>query len=81
MPPTSWNPSPALSKKCKAFVVSHWGRRGLIAVKDHPVSWVRHEANPELKLLRRKQKGLPLIEVRPVANRLVLQLSTEKDAA
>ncbi len=69
---------PALSKKCKAFVISHWGRDGLMQVKERPVSWVRHEANPHLKQLRRRKKGLPLIAVRGTINRIHLALSTEK---
>lgn len=68
----------ALSKKCKQFVMAHWGRDGLQQVMDRPVSWVRHEANPQLKALRRTQKTLPLIAIRPTVNRIHLQLSTEK---
>ena len=67
-----------LSKKCKAFVVAHWGTGGLQQVKERPVSWVRHEANPQLKVLRRKQKNIPLISVRGTINRIHLALSTEK---
>ena len=70
-----------LSKKCKRFVISHWGRDGLIQVMDHPVSWVRYAANPQLKLLRRKHKQLPLIFVRGETNRIYLALSTEKRGA
>ena len=66
-----------LSKKCKQFVITHWGMNGLHEVKERPVSWVRHEANPQLKLLRRKGKHLPLIAVRGTVNRIYLQLSTE----
>jgi hypothetical protein len=73
-----WMMTPELSEKCKRFVVSHWGKDGLQQVMDHPVSWVRHEANPQLKLLRRKQKTLPLISVTGTANRIHLALSTEK---
>ena len=69
---------PALSKKCKAFVVSHWGMDGLAQVMERPVSWVLYEANPHLKQLRRKRKRLPLIAVRGEVNRIHLALSTEK---
>ena len=67
-----------LSKKCKQFVISHWGKDGLAHVMERPVSWVRHEANPRLKVLRRKQKKVPLILVHGEVNRIHLQLSTEK---
>ena len=67
-----------LSKKCREFIVTHWGKDGLIQVMERPVSWVRHEANPHLKLLRRKDKKLPLIAVRSDINRIHLILSTEK---
>ncbi|MBI3021539.1 MAG: hypothetical protein HYY90_04105 [Candidatus Omnitrophica bacterium] len=73
-----WLPSPELSKKCKQFVISHWGKDGLEQVMERPVSWVRHEANPHLKHLRRKRKDLPLIAVRGSTNRIHLALSTEK---
>jgi predicted lipid carrier protein YhbT len=72
--------SPAISAKCRRFVVEHWGKEGLQEVKDHPVSWVRHRANPHLKLLRRRRKNVPLIAVRGTVNRIHLALSTEKDA-
>ena len=75
-----WMPTPELSKKCKQFVMAHWGKDGLQQVMDHPVSWVRYEANPHLKQLRRKRKGLPLIDVRGTSNRIQLALSTEKKA-
>ena len=68
----------ALSKKCKAFVKSHWGPDGLKQIKERPVSWVLYEANPQLKLLRRKQKGMPLLSVRGSASRIHVALSTEK---
>ena len=67
-----------LSKKCKQFVMSHWGKDGLAHVMERPVSWVRHEANPRLKVLRRKQKHLPLLSVRGDLNRIHVFLSTEK---
>lgn len=67
-----------LSKKCRRFVLSHWGKDGLAQVQERPVSWVRHEANPHLKQLRRKRKGLPLITVRGSVNRIHLELTTEK---
>ena len=73
-----WMATPELSKKCKQFVVAHWGKDGLTQVLERPVSWVRHEANPHLKLLRRKDKGVPLISVRGTVNRIELTLSTEK---
>ena len=73
-----WLLTPELSKKCKQFVISHWGKDGLEQVMERPVSWVRHEANPHLKALRRKQKHLPLILVRGDTNRIQLALSTEK---
>ena len=73
-----WMLTPELSKQCKKFVVAHWGKDGLTQVMDHPVSWVRHEANPHLKQLRRKRKGVPLIFVRGTINRILLELSTEK---
>ncbi len=70
--------SPEISKECQKFVISHWGRSELQQVKERPVSWVRHEANPHLKQLRRKQHNLPLIAVRGTVNRIYLELSTEK---
>ena len=73
-----WRVHPQLSKKCKEFVVSHWGRYGLLQVQDRPMSWVRHEANPQLKLLRRKHKSLPSICVEADQNRIRLELSTER---
>ena len=73
-----WLPTPELTKKCKQFVVSHWGKDGLEQVMERPVSWVRHEANPHLRQLRKKQKGLPLIQVTGTVNRIHLALSTEK---
>ena len=72
-----WLLTPELSKKCKAFVVSHWGKDGLAEVMERPVSWVRHEANPHLKQLRRKRKDLPLIAVHGSTSRIHLALSTE----
>jgi hypothetical protein len=73
-----WLPTPALSKKAKRFVVSHWGKDGLEQIMERPVSWVRHEANPHLKQLRKKHKNLPLISVHGSINRIHVQLSTEK---
>lgn len=70
--------TPALSKKCKQFVISHWGKDGLEQVLERPVSWVRHEANPHLKHLRRKDKHLPLIAIQGTLDRIRLMLSTEK---
>ncbi len=72
--------SAELSKKCKRFVVAHWGKDGLKHVKERPVSWVRHEANPHLKVLRRRGRALPLIAVRGAVNRIYLTLSTEGQA-
>ncbi len=73
-----WMLTPELSKKCRQFVVSHWGTDGLTQIMERPVSWVRHEANPHLKQLRKKQKGLPLLDVRGGLNRIHVALSTEK---
>ena len=73
-----WLATPELSKKCKKFVMAHWGKDGMAQVMERPVSWVRHEANPQLKVLRRKRKSLPLIAVRGGENRIHLALSTEK---
>ena len=73
-----WLATPEVSKKCKQFVISHWGKDGLEQVMERPVSWVRHEANPHLKQLRRKRKDLPLISVRGTVNRIHLELSTER---
>ena len=73
-----WVMSPELSKKCKRFVISHWGQDGLAQIMERPVSWVRHEANPHLKQLRRKRKNVPLISIEGTVNRIHLALSTEK---
>jgi hypothetical protein len=78
-----WTITPELSKKCKEFVKAHWGRDGLTQVMERPVSWVRHEANPHLKQLRRKRKGkstksTPLISIQGTINRIHLTLSNEK---
>ena len=73
-----WWSQAELSKKCKEFVKAHWGPDGLKQVRERPVSWVRHEANPQLKALRRKHKHLPLISVQAGVNRVHLALSTEK---
>ncbi|HEX9780978.1 MAG TPA: hypothetical protein VGB20_07170 [bacterium] len=67
-----------LSKKCRGFIRSHWGRDGLAQVRERPVSWVRHEANPHLKHLRRKHRNIPLISVQGTPDRIILQLSTER---
>ena len=72
-----WLFTPELSKKCKQFVVAHWGKDGLAQVMDRPVSWTLYQANPQLKLLRRKRKDIPLIAVRGTSNRIHLELSTE----
>ena len=76
-----WLATPELSKKCKKFVMAHWGKDGLAQVMERPVSWVRYEANPHLKQLRRKRKDLPLIAVHSGVNRIHLHLSTEKRGA
>ena len=76
-----WLPHPELSKKCKKFVITQCGKDGLAQVMERPVSWVRHEANPHLKQLRRKHKDVPLISVRGTVNRIHLALSTEKKGA
>ena len=73
-----WFATPELSKKCKRFVMAHWGKDGMAQVMERPVSWVRHEANPQLKVLRRKRTTLPLISVHGDTNRIHLALSTEK---
>ena len=70
-----------LSAKCKKFVVTHWGRHGLTLVKRRPVTWVRHQANPQLNVLRRRKHNLPLIAISSTKNRIHLALSTEKGAA
>jgi len=76
-----WMLTPELSEKCKKFVMAHWGKDGLKQVKERPVSWVRHEANPHLKQLRRKDKHVPLIAIQGTINRIHLALSTEKQEA
>ena len=70
-----------LTKKCKQFILAHWGRDGLTQIADRPVTWVRHEANPHLQHLRRKQKALPLIKIHSEVNRIHLALSTEHKGA
>ncbi len=72
-----------MSKRCRAFILSHWGKDGLKQVRERPVSWVRYEANPHVKALRRQRKHLPLITVQGRlqsvgVNRISLALSTEK---
>ncbi|KAF0169918.1 MAG: hypothetical protein FD161_4889 [Limisphaerales bacterium] len=76
-----WLATPEVSKKCHAFIRDHWGKDGVEQVMERPVSWVRHEANPHLKQLRRKRKKLPLISVTGTVNRIHLALSTEKKGA
>ena len=70
-----------VTKKCRKFIVFHWGTDGLKQLQERPVTWVRHEANPRLKTLRRTQKTLPLILVRGEVNRIHLELSTEHKKA
>ena len=68
-----------LSKKCRRFVLSHWGKDGLEQVQERPVTWALYQANPHLKVLRRTQrKKLPLITIWGGANRIHLALSTER---
>ena len=67
-----------LSKKCRAFVVAHWGKGGLKEVKERPVSWVVYQANPRLRQLRRTRKNVPLLSVRGEVNRIRVELSTER---
>jgi hypothetical protein len=68
-----------LSEKCRRFVLSHWGKDGLDEVQERPVTWALYQANPHLKLLRRRQnKKLPLITICSGANRIHLALSTER---
>ena len=68
-----------LSKKCRRFVLSHWGKDGVEQVQERPVTWVLYEANPHLKLLRRtRHKKLPLIAIYGGDNRVHLTLSTER---
>ena len=69
-----------LTKRCKDFILARWGKEGLKAVEQCPVSWVRHRANPQLKQLRRRGKHVPLINVRGEENRIFLALSTEAAA-
>ena len=73
-----WMLTPELTKQCKQFVISHWGQDGLAQVMERPVSWVRHEANPHLKQLRRKRKSLPLIAIKGTTSRIHLALTTER---
>ena len=70
--------TPELSKKCKRFVLSHWGKDGLHQIMERPVSWTLYQANPQLKQLRRKRKAVPLIAVTGTRNRIQLALSTER---
>ncbi len=73
-----WMLNPELSKKCREFLITRWGKDVLSIVKERPVTWTRYSANPQLRLLRRKQKGIPLISVRSSPNRIQLVLSTER---
>jgi len=70
--------TPELSKLCRKFILSHWGKDGLEQVQERPVTWALYEANPHLKLLRRRDKKLPLITISGGANRIRLELSTEQ---
>ena len=70
-----------LTKKCKQFVISHWGKDGLEQIKERPVTWVRYRLNPQLRLLRRKKKDVPLITLESHVNRIKLALSTEHEKA
>ena len=49
------------------------------AIQADPAILQLIEANPPLKQLRKKNKGMPLIAVRGTVNRIHLALSTEKD--
>ena len=69
-----------ISKKCREFVLSRWGKDGVEQVMERPVTWALYEANPQLKSLRRKQKDLPLIAIHGESNRVRLELSTENRA-
>lgn len=73
--------SPDLSPKCRRFVLAHWGKDGLRQVTERPVSWVRYQATPYLRLLRRRRKQLPLLTVRGTAQRTVVALTSEKERA
>ncbi len=73
-----WLLNVELSKKCEEFVKAYWGRDGVSHVRERPVTWVRHEANPHLKQLRRKQKQLPLLTVKSAPGKFRVQLSTER---
>lgn len=67
-----------MTKRCRRFVLSRWGKDGLVQVQERPVTWALYEANPHLKQLRRKQKGVPLIAIQGGVNRIRLALSTER---
>ena len=66
-----------LSKRCQQLIKCYFGSTGLESAKQRPVTWVLHEANPQLKTLRRKDKHVPLIAIKGSANRIYLELSTE----
>jgi hypothetical protein len=72
--------NPELSPRCRRFVLAHWGKDGLRQVTERPVSWVRYQATPYLRLLRRRSKGLPLLRVRGTPKRVYVALTTEKEA-
>ena len=76
-----WVATPEVSKKCRAFIMTHWGKKGLDQIMERPVSWTLYQANPQLKLLRRRRKDVPLIAVKGTSNRILLALSTEKKGA
>lgn len=69
---------PELSKKCRQFILSYWGKDGLSQIKERPVTWVRYQANPQLQSLRRKRKQVPRIVIHGGVNRIHLELSTER---
>ena len=69
--------TPEMSKLCHKFILAHWGDDGIEQVREHPVTWALYEANPHLKVLRRRDKRLPLITVSGDVNRIHLALSTE----
>ena len=66
-----------LSKRCQELIKNYFGTAGVESAKQRPVTWVRYEANPQLKTLRRKHKHLPLIAIKGGEHRIYLELSTE----
>ena len=67
-----------LSKRCAELIKNYFGASGLESARQRPVTWVRYEANPQLKTLSRKAgKHLPLISIKGEVNRIHLELTTE----